>query len=152
QGSATAARPAKPLKPVKFDAPKLKHGVLTVNGTAGDDTIALRLVAGQPGTLQVDFGAPFGTFDFPRGGRTSIEADGGNGDADVSIDDSNGVFTTAIPTTLDGGAGDDTLTGGAGPETLIGGDGKDSVDGKRGNDIADLGADDDTFTWDPGDG
>ena len=32
------------------------------------------------------------------------------------------------------------------------GTGNDAVDGNRGNDLAFLGADDDSFTWDPGDG
>jgi Ca2+-binding RTX toxin-like protein len=35
---------------------------------------------------------------------------------------------------------------------LLGGDGNDHVDGNRGNDVALLGAGDDIFTRDPGDG
>ena len=32
------------------------NDVLTIKGSSGDDRIALRLAAGAPGTLQVDFG------------------------------------------------------------------------------------------------
>jgi len=70
----------------------------------------------------------------------------------VRIDDTNGAFTNAIPTRIDGGPGNDTIAGGAGPETLNGGPGNDTIDGNGGNDVSDLGAGDDTFVWDPGDG
>ena len=59
---------------------------------------------------------------------------------------------TRIPTTIDGGDGNDTIAGGTGNETLLGGDGNDTIDGNGGNDVAFLGAGDDTFVWDPGDG
>ena len=70
----------------------------------------------------------------------------------MRIDESNGVFTDTIPTTIDGGAGNDTIAGGSGAETLLGGDGNDTIDGNGGSDTALLGAGDDTFVWDPGDG
>ena len=94
----------------------------------------------------------------------------GNGDDVVRIDESNGVFTDTIATTIDGGNGDDSLVGGSGAgtlqggngndilaggsgaETLLGGNGNDSIDGNRGNDVALMGNGDDTFVWDPGDG
>ena len=60
--------------------------------------------------------------------------------------------TTTVPTTIDGGAGNDVIAGGSGAETLRGGDGNDSLDGNGGSDAAFLGAGDDTFVWDPGDG
>ncbi len=88
----------------------------------------------------------------------------------MRIDESNGVFTNTIATTIDGGNGDDnlvggagavtllggngndTLAGGSGAETLVGGDGSDSIDGNGGNDVGVLGNGNDTFVWDPGDG
>jgi Ca2+-binding RTX toxin-like protein len=130
--------------------PKLKHGTLTVDGTSADDTIALRLAAGAADTLQVD--ADGTVFSFARSDVASIVVDAKAGDDAVRVDETNGVFTDAIPTILDGGAGDDTLAGGTGAETLLGGSGDDVVDGNRGNDQAQLGSGSDTFVWDPGDG
>src|SRR3954447_24266715 len=130
--------------------PKLKHGTLTVDGSGADDTIALRLAAGRPDTLQVDANGP--VFSFRRADVENIIVDAGGGNDAVRVDEANGVFTDAIPTILDGGDGNDNLAGGTGAETLLGGDGNDTVDGNRGNDQAQLGAGDDTFVWDPGDG
>jgi Ca2+-binding RTX toxin-like protein len=145
-------RASPPLKANNFKHPKLKHGVLTIEGTKAGDRIALRLQAGNPGTLQVDVrddGSP--DFYFAREEIARIEVDAGAGDDLVRIDEGNGVFSD-IPTTIDGGAGADSLAGGSGAELLLGGDGNDSLDGNRGNDVAFMGAGDDTFIWDPGDG
>jgi Ca2+-binding RTX toxin-like protein len=132
---------------------KVKHGVLKVNGTNASDKIALRLKAGEPGILQVDFGDD-GSADFhvKRERVTRIVVDARNGNDNVRIDDANGAFTDSIPTTLDGEDGNDNLAGGAGAERLLGGYGSDSIDGNRGDDLALMGAGDDTFVWDPGDG
>jgi Ca2+-binding RTX toxin-like protein len=132
---------------------KLKHGVLIVKGTRANDSIALRLKPGNPDIVQVDFGDNGSAeFSFARADITRIDVFAGAGDDVVRVDDSNGAFTDAIPTTIDGGPGNDTIAGGAGPETLIGGDGNDTIDGNGGSDLALLGAGDDTFVWDPGDG
>jgi Ca2+-binding RTX toxin-like protein len=153
QGHAAAASPQHPGKTANPERPKLKHGVLTVDGTDGSDRIALRLQVGDPGLVEVDFGDDGSAdFSFRRDKIASIAVDAGAGDDFVRIDDSNGTFTDTIPTTIDGGAGNDTLLGGAGAETLLGGDGNDLIDGNGGNDAASMGAGDDTFVWDPGDG
>ena len=78
-----------------------------------------------------------------------IVVDARFGDDLVRIDDANGAFTDVIPTTIDGGFGNDTLAGGAGAERLRGGFGSDSIDGNRGNDLALMGAGDDTFSGIP---
>jgi Ca2+-binding RTX toxin-like protein len=134
-------------------SPQVDDGVLKIYGTREDDRIALRLQAGRPGFLQVDFGndgSAESTVDLSGVGRITLDARGGSDS--VSIDESNGRFTDVIPTTIDGGSGDDRLAGGSGAETLIGGSGNDSIDGNRGNDAGFMGAGDDTFIWDPGDG
>jgi Ca2+-binding RTX toxin-like protein len=132
---------------------RLAHGLLAVEGTSADDKIALRLKAGDPSTLQVDFGDDGSAeFEFPRANVAAIAVAGGLGNDVVRIDESNGVFTDKIRTILDGGPGNDTLVGGSGAETLVGGSGDDRIDGNKGNDRAFMGAGDDTFVWDPGDG
>ena len=158
----------------RFKEPKVKlrDGRLGIEGRKEeDDRIALFLEPGLPGTLQVDVNGD-GAADesFPRAEIASINIDTGRGDDIVRIDESNGVFTDTIPTTTNGGEGDDTLSGGAGASTLSGGpgadqlvggsgverlnggDGNDRIDGNRGNDVAFMGDGDDTFVWDPGDG
>ena len=63
----------------------------------------------------------------------------------------NGLSTlTAL--SIDAGSGNDTIGGGDGADLIIAGDGDDLVDGNRRNDTALMGADNDTFNWDPGDG
>jgi Ca2+-binding RTX toxin-like protein len=140
-------------KNVRFEHPKLKHGVLRVKGTNASDKIALRLQVGNPSILQVDVGDDGSAdFNFERNKIAKIAVNARPGDDLVRIDDSNGPFTDSIPTTLDGRAGNDTLGGGSGAESLLGGDGSDAIDGNGGADTALMGAGDDTFVWDPGDG
>ena len=137
----------------KFQAPKLKDGVLSIKGTKASDRIALRLEAGEPGTLQVDVGDDGSAdFSFQRSAIAKIAINSRAGGDVVRIDESNGSFTDTIPTTIDGGDGNDNLAGGKGIETLLGGRGNDSIDGNGGNDRALLGPGNDTFVWDPGDG
>jgi Ca2+-binding RTX toxin-like protein len=151
---ATTAEPAAASRwDATFKEPKLQHGMLSVKGTRADDRIALRLQAGNAGVLQVDVGDD-GSADFTveRASIQRIVVTTRGGDDRVRIDDANGTFTDAVPTTIDGGVGDDTLAGGGGAETLRGSVGNDSIDGNRGNDVAFMGVGDDTFVWDPGDG
>jgi Ca2+-binding RTX toxin-like protein len=157
--------------PVGFAPPRLEYGVLKVKGTQAGDRIALRLQAGEPGVLQVDVGDDGSAdFSFERDDLASIAVNARPGDDHVRIDESNGVFADTIPTTIDGGVGNDTLVGGSGTvelrgrpgnDTLIGGTGAESlrggagtdlIDGNQGADVAFMGAGDDTFVWDPGDG
>ena len=157
QGNAAAANKAGkasyPPKKAKFKHPKLKDGVLSIQGTKASDKIALRLQAGEPGTLQVDVGDDGSAdFSFQRNSIAKIAINSRAGSDLVRIDESNGSFTDTIPTTIDGGDGNDTIAGGKGNETLLGGRGNDSIDGNGGNDLALLGPGNDTFVWDPGDG
>jgi hypothetical protein len=163
-GAGNAAPPA-------LKEPTLENGLLTVEGTKAADRIALELQAGNPGILQIDFGDDGSAeFSFERSEIAQIVVEAGNGGDAVRIDESNGVFADTIPTTIDGGNGDDRLVGGAGAVTLIGGNGddtlfggngnerlfggngNDTIDGGKGNDAAFLGNGNDTFVWDPGEG
>jgi predicted lipoprotein with Yx(FWY)xxD motif len=142
-----------PMESHHFERPKLAHGILRIEGTFGADKLALRLAAGDAQTLQVDVGDDGSAdFSFDRAKVARIAVRTRNGDDSVRIDESNGVFTDTIPTTIDGGPGNDTIAGGSGNEMLIGGDGNDVIDGNKGSDTALLGAGDDVFVWDPGDG
>jgi Ca2+-binding RTX toxin-like protein len=148
-----ADRAPYPPSDAKFKHPKLKHGVLRVKGTEASDKIALRLQAGRPDVLQVDVGDDGSAdFSFERNKVAKIVVRARAGDDLVRIDEGNGAFTDSIPTTIDGGDGNDTIAGGKGVETLLGGNGNDSIDGNGGNDLALMGDGDDTFVWDPGDG
>ena len=142
-----------PYPNATFKHPQLKHGVLTIKGTKVSDKITLRLKAGDPRVLEVDVGDDgVPDFSFSRASVTRIAINAGKGNDAIRIDDTNGAFTDVIPTTIDGGAGNDTIAGGKGAEALLGGSGNDTIDGNGGNDAARLGAGDDTFVWDPGDG
>ncbi len=77
----------------------------------------------------------------------TINALGGDDRVDAST-----LGADTMKLTEDGGAGDDTLLGGRGNDVQIGGDNNDAIDGNQGNDTALMGAGDDRFTWDPGDG
>ena len=132
--------------------------------------LAVRLEPGHADALDVDVGDD-GTIDFrfDRSTFGAIDVQGGAGDDEIRVDETQGAFTDDL-ITLDGGPGDDTLTGGSGPDVLdggggddvlrggdgddvlIGGPGNDQIDGGRGSDTASLGSGDDRFTWDPGDG
>ena len=100
---------------VEFEHAELKHGTLFIEGTRASDRIALRLKAGRPDILQIDAGDD-GSADFSvrRKFVARIVVDARAGDDLVRIDESNGVFTDTIPTTLDGGDGNDNLAGGTG--------------------------------------
>ncbi|HET6950636.1 MAG TPA: hypothetical protein VFI47_09685 [Acidimicrobiales bacterium] len=128
------------------------NGTLTVTGTVDSDTIALRLKAGAPNTIQVDAGDDGAAdFEFDRNAFNQIHVLGEAGDDKIRIDQINGAFADET-TTLDGGVGNDSIAGGDGNESLVGNAGNDSIDGNRGADKADLGSEDDSFVWDPGDG
>jgi Ca2+-binding RTX toxin-like protein len=63
-----------------------------------------------------------------------------------------GNLAALISVTVDGGSGNDSILGGNGNDLLLGGTGDDFIDGQQGNDVALLGAGEDVFQWDPGDG
>jgi Ca2+-binding RTX toxin-like protein len=130
---------------------KITRGTLVVLGSNANDKLALRLEAGHPKKLEIDFdddGSADVRVNRKRVDRIRIKTLSGNDQ--VRIDDVNGAIR--IPTRIDGGRGDDTLVGGRGKQRFYAGPGSDTVDGNQGADKADLGAGDDRFIWDPGDG
>jgi Ca2+-binding RTX toxin-like protein len=79
----------------------------------------------------------------------ALAVDGVDGNDDIAA---FGLTAQAIALTLAAGAGDDEIFAGLGDDKLVGGDGNDTLGGSKGNDVALMGAGDDTFFWDPGDG
>jgi Ca2+-binding RTX toxin-like protein len=119
--------------------------VVTVNGTTGQDTVA---VVGSAGSVTVS-GLPASvTIEHAEAGdRIFVNTS----DDDDEID-AAGLAAGIILLTIDGGAGNDTIFGSAGGDDLLAGDDDDIVDGNQGLDVAFLGAGNDTFVWNPGDG
>ncbi len=131
---------------------RVVDGTLRVAGSPFADDFALRISANDPNQLQLDIDADGSADDsFDINDFSSIVVDAGRGNDRVVLDTANGAFTTARPTIVDGGRGDDTLLGGSGAELFFGGPGDDFVDGNGGADTAFLGSGSDTFVWDPGD-
>lgn len=155
--TALAALSASIAVPAATAAPSVRarvvDDVLRVSGSPFADRIALRLSGADPNLLQVDVDADGSADDaFNINTFAAIVVDAGRGNDFVQLDTSNGAFTTAKPTIVAGGRGDDILLGGGGSETFFGGRGNDFVDGNGGADTAFLGTGNDTFVWDPGDG
>ena len=132
-------------------------------GGAGNDTLTL-----SPGNDTLDAGDGD---DSIQGGTGNDSVDGGSGN-DVIFGGDRILFPSGFEygvtddDTITGGGGNDTLAldetngplpaasifGGAGNDTLTGGSAADFVAGESGTDTAFLGAGDDTFLWNPGDG
>jgi Ca2+-binding RTX toxin-like protein len=119
---------------------------VTVNGTAGDDSISVI----SSGASVVVTGLPAQvTIDGAEAANDSLVINGLGGNDTI---DASALTAGQIKLVIDGGAGNDTIVGSQGADVLIGGDGDDIVIGGRGNDVAFLGAGDDLFVWNPGDG
>ena len=132
---------------------RLVDGTLRVAGSPFADRIVLRLSTTDPNRLQLDVDADGSADDsFDINSFAAIVVDARRGNDFVLLDTASGAFTTARPTIVVGGSGDDILLGGSGNELFFGGRGNDFVDGNGGADTAFLGDGNDTFVWDPGDG
>ena len=132
---------------------KIKHGVLVVKGSHANDTIALRLKAGNPtrppGRLRRRRVADF-SFSRDRSRESSFTPEA----ATTACESTTATASSRMPSRRRMTVATETTRSPEAPEheTLIGGDGNDTIDGNNGNDAAFLGAGDDTFVWDPGDG
>jgi len=116
-----------------------------VNGTNGNDTIdivssgANYSVLGLPNLVTVTTSEPTDAL--------VVNALGGSDTLNAST-----LLAGVVKLTMDGGASIDTLLGSRGADVLLGGDDNDFIDGNQGDDLALMGAGNDTFQWDPGDG
>lgn len=123
----------------------LVNGTLTVNGTAGDDTVRAHIAALTPGgarVLRIRVNDYYRGFPARQVGRVIVNAVGG--------DDTVCLTPLAVPALVYGGDGDDTLVGGTAGDRLEGGQGNDVLVGDGGNDSLRGGAEDDSLSGDAG--
>ncbi|HEY3484809.1 MAG TPA: calcium-binding protein, partial [Ilumatobacteraceae bacterium] len=120
--------------------------VVVVNGTNGDDIVDVVGAGTSASVLGLH-------------SQVNIASSEGANDSLVvnTLGGDDGVSATSLPAgviklTVDGGANDDTLLGSQGADVFLGGDGNDFGFGDNGNDVAFMGAADDVFQWNPGDG
>lgn len=106
---------------------------LTVNGTAANDNIKIRVTATKIELLDAGVIKPTG---FLASKVTQVKVNALAGNDVVTIDATLGTISTQI----DGGLGNDTLFGAAGNDTLIGGVGLDILRGGAGIDTLSGGA------------
>ena len=118
----------------------------TINGTVGNDTIA---IAPNAGAVDVTGLAAAVKIEHSEAANDLLNVNGLGGNDTIS---GSVGLAALIKLGIDGGAGNDTINGGDGAEVLLGSDGDDVIDGNGGADTGLLGAGNDTFIWDPGDG
>ena len=102
----------------------LLDGVLTVDGTAGNDAISL---TARGGTLTARSGAERADVLLADVDEVVVNALGGDDRVTLAT-------RLDVPATIDGGEGNDRLTGGAGDDLITGGAGNDRLGGGRGDD------------------
>lgn len=117
--------------------------VLFVTGTAGNDTVLLKLAQNGSRIEVVINGTPRGLFD--PAAFVRIDADGLAGNDLIQFDP--GIAKDA---SITGRAGDDTIVAGAGNDTLTGDDGNDQLFGEDGNDLVFGGLGDDSMDGNAG--
>jgi Ca2+-binding RTX toxin-like protein len=117
-----------------------------VNAAESDDAIT---VTGAAGSATVTGGLRTLNLRGAEAGSDALTINGRGGKDRI---DASALSAGVLKLTADGGTGDDTLLGSQGDDALLGGNDNDAIDGNQGNDTAFMGADDDRFTWDPGDG
>jgi Ca2+-binding RTX toxin-like protein len=118
----------------------------TINGTGGNDAIA---IAPNAGAVDVTGLAAAVQIEHPEAANDILTVNGLAGNDTIS---GAAGLAALIKVAIDGGDGNDKINGGDGAESLVGGGGDDAIDGNGGTDTGLMGAGDDTFVWDPGDG
>jgi Ca2+-binding RTX toxin-like protein len=120
--------------------------VVTVNGTGVDDAVNIAPAAGG---IAVGGLAAVTRVLHAEGDSDTLTVNGLRSEDTLSAAT---LPAAAIQLQLDGGAGNDSIFGGQGADVLFGDADDDAIDGNQGSDVGVLGAGDDKFIWDPGDG
>jgi Ca2+-binding RTX toxin-like protein len=129
-----------PIEPRRLLAATLDAGLLLIEGTSGNDQIAVTL---KEGDVRVNVNGDTNTFSLKN--VDSLRVYGRRGDDDIrcDLDIKSRLFGGSGGDTLVGGdlrdklfggAGDDVLSGGAGADQLFGEDGLDELLGRGGED------------------
>jgi RNA polymerase sigma factor (sigma-70 family) len=123
--------PFEELEGRKLFSASLSAGVLTVNGSAGNDQIQVSMSYGPLFNIinVAENGVTTGSFIASSVSTINVFGNAGN--------DTIAVGSGIGNTRLDGGAGDDALYGGNGNDYLFCGDGNDYANGGFGNDTID---------------
>jgi Ca2+-binding RTX toxin-like protein len=116
-------------------------GVLTINGTSGDDVISVSQDPVTKAMLRVSVNGLLNGVDSVGLKRINISSLEGN-DL-VLIDESQGAIS--LPVNAAGGSGNDTITGGSGADVLQGGRGDDVLRGAAGTDLLEGGVGNDVL-------
>lgn len=121
-------------------------GVLTIDGTAGNDNIEVGFYRDSREQILVKVNKTRTVYN--RADITSIVIDGKEGNDRIQVKHKR---TFDIPVSLSGGPGNDRLWGGAADDSLNGGSGKDGLWGFGGDDALDGGVGDDSVEGGNGD-
>lgn len=119
----------------------LSNGVLSVIGTRGADTIAVRQELDQLVVVGRNTSDPFATeqrFSFGVKSVSQLQIEGRASDDTIRVASAGPYFAEygaiSLPCEMSGGPGNDFLWGGAGPDLLYGDDGLDKLFGNAGRD------------------
>ncbi len=129
-----------PLECRQLMSVTLDGGVLRIAGTAGNDVIT---VSQFPTHLLVSQNSAQRSFDLRRVKSVVVNARGGN-DSVILNESVN------LPSTINGGSGNDWLVGGRGNDLILGRAGDDTIHGLAGNDRLIGGAGSDRLSGDAG--
>jgi Ca2+-binding RTX toxin-like protein len=116
-------------------APAIVNNLLTINGTGGNDTIALAETTHNGiAAIDVSVNGKHTFYDKAEIERIEIFCGAGDDLVTASTSINTYVFGDVGNDTLHGGSGRDTITGAGGKNFLFGGDGDDRMNGSGGRD------------------
>lgn len=134
------AIPAAPTQPSTGNSPTVPQGPtgLPSQMTLASGTLAVTMENGRNNSFYIRNGSSStsylityngANYDVARSDVSRIRVDGGDRNDNIDISSS-----LNVPTTLNGGAGNDTIKGGSGPDLIDGGAGSDYILARDGND------------------
>jgi Ca2+-binding RTX toxin-like protein len=114
-------------------AAALNNGILSIDGTPGDDGITVAISSKHPDRLIAFDGSQ--EFSYALSDLRLIRINAGRGNYTVYALSNNGPIH--IPLSINAGAGNDSVIAGSGNDTIIGETGTDTLHGGPGNDFVD---------------